>query len=160
MGIRGRNAKPLSSIEKAYIKLKADQLTPQEIQLIQDFLKEKLTPSFMWLFGSGAKEALKPESDIDLAFFSDAEFDAYQAFMVAQELAGMIGREVDLIDLKKASTVMKAQIVGKGKLIYETDKLQRMIFEMRALKEYALLNEERQFILERFMNSEGCVDER
>lgn len=131
-----------------------DHLTPQEIQLIQSFLKEKLAPSFIWLFGSGAKETLKPESDIDLAFFSDAGYEGYQVFMVAQELAGMLGREVDLIDLKKASTVMKAQIVGKGKLLYEQEPLQRMIFEMRAFKEYALLNEERQSILKRFTNPE------
>lgn len=131
-----------------------NHLIPQEIKLIQSFLKEKLAPSFIWLFGSGAKEALKPESDIDLAFFSDDELDSYQVFMFAQELAGLLGREVDLIDLKKASTVMKAQIVGKGKLIYEQDPLQRKIFAMRVFKEYALLNEERQLILERFNNPE------
>jgi predicted nucleotidyltransferase len=129
-------------------------LSPQEIQLIQSFLKEKLAPSFIWLFGSGAQEALKPDSDVDLAFFSDARSDSYQVFMIAQELAAMLGREVDLIDLRKASTVMKAQIVGKGKLIYEQNPFQRKMFTMRVFKEYALLNEERKPILDRFTNPE------
>lgn len=128
-------------------------LRPQQIQMIQSFLEEKLKPSMIWLFGSAVRETLNPESDIDLAFFSDGDFDGYQVFMVAQELASMIGKEIDLIDLKKASTVMKAQIIGKGKLIYQQDNRQRMIFEMKAFKEYALLNEERQPILERFGNS-------
>jgi uncharacterized protein len=59
-----------------------------------------------------------------------------------------------LIDLHKASTVMKAQIVGKGRLIYEQDPPKRMNFSMVAFKEYALLNEERQVISEQFTNLE------
>jgi uncharacterized protein len=43
---------------------------------------------------------------------------------------------------------MKAQIVGTGKLLYEKDPLERKLFTMRSLKEYALLNEERRIILE------------
>jgi predicted nucleotidyltransferase len=112
-------------------------LEPQQIEIIINFLKEKLAPVFIWLFGSGAKGTLNPESDIDLAFFSDARLDSYQIFMIAQELAGLIGREVDLIDLHKASTVMKAQIVGKGRLIYEQDPPKRMNFSMVAFKESA-----------------------
>ena len=70
--------------------------------------------------------------------------------MNAGELAEIMGRDVDLIDLHKASTVLKAQITGKGKVIFNSDNLQRMTFAMRAFKEYALLNEERQWILDRF----------
>jgi uncharacterized protein len=132
-----------------------DSLEAQQIEIIIKFLKEKLAPAFIWLFGSGAKGTLNPESDIDLAFFSDARLDSYQIFMIAQELAGLIGREVDLIDLHKASTVMKAQIVGQGRLIHEQDPLKRMNFAMMAFKEYALLNEERQAILEQFAQLEA-----
>ncbi|HBE81114.1 MAG TPA: nucleotidyltransferase domain-containing protein [Firmicutes bacterium] len=132
----------------------ADSLEAQQIKKTIEFLKEKLAPDFIWLFGSGAKGTLNPESDIDLAFFSDARFDSYQVFMIAQELAELLGREVDLIDLRKASTVMKAQIVGQGRLIHEQDPLKRMNFAMMAFKEYALLNEERQAILEQFVQPE------
>ena len=101
----------------------------------------------VYLFGSAAKNQLKPESDIDIAFLSFLDVDEYECFMKAQELAEIFKRDVDLIDLKKASTVFKAQIIGTSSLIYCNDNVKRAYFEMRALKEYALLNEERAEII-------------
>jgi predicted nucleotidyltransferase len=124
-------------------------LTLEQIESLKSFLKEKIHPSFIWLFGSAAKGAMNLESDVDLAFMSDDKFDRYQIFMIAQELAYKLGRNVDLIDLRAASTVMRAQIIGKGILLYEQDSLERMRFSMLTLKEYALLNEERWAIIEK-----------
>ena len=101
----------------------------------------------VYLFGSAAKNELNPESDIDIAFLSFLDVDEYECFMKAQELAEIFKRDVDLIDLKKASTVFKAQIRGTSSLIYCNDDVKRAYFEMRALKEYALLNEERAEII-------------
>lgn len=101
----------------------------------------------VYLFGSAAKNQLKPESDIDIAFLSFLDVDEYECFMKTQELAEIFKRDVDLIDLKKASTVFKAQIIGTSSLIYCNDDVKRAYFEMRALKEYALLNEERAEII-------------
>lgn len=101
----------------------------------------------VYLFGSAAKNQLKPESDTDIAFLSFLDVDEYECFMKAQELAEIFKRDVDLIDLKKASTVFKAQIIGTSSLIYCNDDVKRAYFEMRALKEYALLNEERAEII-------------
>lgn len=70
-----------------------------------------------------------------------------ELFLIAQEIADLLDRDIDLIDLKNSSTVFKAQVVGKGIAIYCTDDKRRMNFELRAFKEYALLNEERQEIL-------------
>ena len=101
----------------------------------------------VYLFGSAANNQLKPESDIDIAFLCFLDVDEYECFMKAQELAEIFKRDVDLIDLKKASTVFKAQIIGTSSLIYCNDDVKRAYFEMRALKEYALLNEERAEII-------------
>ena len=51
---------------------------------------------------------------------------------------------------------MKAQIVGTGKLIYCRDQTFKANYIIRALKEYALLNEEREAILER-IKKEGVI---
>lgn len=101
----------------------------------------------VYLFGSANRNELKPESDIDIAFLSFSDIDEYTCFMKAQELAEIFKRDVDLIDLNKASTVFKAQIIGTSSLIYCNDDVKRAYFEMRALKEYALLNEERAEII-------------
>lgn len=76
-----------------------------------------------------------------------------KSFMKAQELADIFNRDVDLVNLSLASTVFKAQVVGKGKVIFCSDDTKRMYFELRSFKEYALLNEERAKILERIRKS-------
>ncbi|WP_425058421.1 hypothetical protein SCACP_30720 [Sporomusa carbonis] len=117
------------------------------LHTIIEILKNRANPFVVYLFGSCAQGACRDDSDIDIGYLSDLRLDAYEVFILAQELAGVAGREVDLVDLATASTVFKAQVVGKGKIIYCTDNTRRMYFQMRALKEYALLNEERAVIL-------------
>ncbi|MDR3596615.1 type VII toxin-antitoxin system MntA family adenylyltransferase antitoxin [Clostridium sp.] len=114
-----------------------------------EILKEEFNPIVIYLFGSGAKNRLRDDSDIDIAFLTDKEVDPYQCFIKAQELADVFNREVDLINLNASSTVFKAQVVGTGKIIYCRDETKRMYFEMRAFKSYAMLNEEREVILKK-----------
>lgn len=123
-------------------------LSDDNIKKINDFLIEKINPYLIYLFGSSVKGNFREDSDIDIAFLSDEEYSDYEIFMMAQELADIMKREVDLVNLKKSSTVFKAQIVGTGKTIYCSDENRRMYFEMYAFKDYALLNEERSEILE------------
>jgi len=117
------------------------------LEEIKKFLIGKLEPYIIYIFGSSANGIFKKGSDVDIAFYSDKEFSEYEIFMIAQELADILKRDVDLINLKKASTVFKAQIIGNGEAVYCNDDTRRMYFEMRAFKEYALLNEERELIL-------------
>jgi predicted nucleotidyltransferase len=112
-------------------------------------LDEYLSPYAIVLFGSQAKGLTHKESDIDIAFLANHKFSEYEIFMIAQSLANKLKKEVDLVDLSKASTVLRAQIVGTGTVILDKDPLSRMKFFMQALKEYALLNEERRPVFER-----------
>lgn len=117
-----------------------------QVEQIKCFLVEKLNPYLIYLFGSSVKGVFRQDSDIDIAFLSDKEVSEYEIFMIAQELADILKREVDLIDLKNASTVFKAQVVGNGEVIYCNDDTRRMYFQMYAFKDYAILNEERERI--------------
>lgn len=101
----------------------------------------------IYLFGSAARNELRGDSDIDIAFLTEKEVDSYKCFIKAQDLADIFHRDVDLINLNTSSTVFKVQVIGNGKEIYCNDDTKRMYFEMRAFKEYALLNEEREVIL-------------
>ena len=67
--------------------------------------------------------------------------------MLAQKLANILKRDVDLINLKKASTVFRIQVIAKGEKIYCIDNKRRAYFEMYAFKDYATLNEEREIVL-------------
>ncbi|RCW60331.1 nucleotidyltransferase domain-containing protein [Halanaerobium sp. ST460_2HS_T2] len=121
-----------------------------DFKVIKSFLIEGLKAELIYLFGSYAKGKERPDSDLDLAFLSSKDIDDYQRFLIAQKLASKLNIEVDLIDLKKASTVFKVQII-QGKLLYAKNKLQQQEFEMLTLKKYARLNEERKEIIDKIV---------
>ncbi len=136
----------------------AAQLSRENINNIIELLINKLSPVFIIIFGSAAKDMLREDSDIDVAFFSDKIYSKYEVFIAGQKLAAILGRDVDLIDIKKASTVFKAQILSNGKIIYSRDEVQTKIFYMEAYGEYCKLNEERKEILDR-VKERGAIYE-
>lgn len=118
-------------------------------QQVRTFIVEKLDPAFIIVFGSYAKGTTHSESDIDVAFYCEnASFSSYELFMFAQQLADIIGIEVDLVDLQKASTVFATQIFSTGEVIYSKNEKLRMELHMRTYSMYARLNEERQPIID------------
>lgn len=100
----------------------------------------------IYLFGSTATGQVHGSSDVDLAVLGDTIFDTIRLFDLAAELADILRRDVDLIDLGQASTVMRAQIIAFGQRIYGHDT-ELDDYECRALSQYARLNEERADIL-------------
>lgn len=117
------------------------------VNKIIEFLTKNIKPYLIYLFGSGVNGIFREDSDIDIAFISDTKTTDYEIFMLAQKLADILKKDVDLINLKKASTVFKVQVIAKGESIYCTDDKRRAYFEMYAFKDYATLNEEREIIL-------------
>lgn len=126
-----------------------------DFDYIKSFLIEELEAELIYLFGSYAEGKERPDSDLDLAFLTSKEVDDYQRFLTAQKLASSLNIEIDLIDLKKASTVFRVQII-QGKLLYAEDKQQKQEFEMLTLKKYARLNEERKEIIDKI--ERGAAD--
>jgi len=114
---------------------------------VKEFLVRQLEPQTIIVFGSSVKGNFREDSDIDVAFISAKEVTSYDLYLLAQSLVLEVGREVDLVDLSQASTVFKVQILGLGRVIYSNDPQKLAEFQIRALKEYALLNEERAEIL-------------
>lgn len=101
----------------------------------------------LYRFGSHAKEMARPESDVDLAVLARDPIPALRRFELAQELAAQLHRDVDLVDLRTTSTVMRMQVVSTGECLYKvSDRLQGE-FEDLVYSSYARLNEERREIL-------------
>jgi predicted nucleotidyltransferase len=125
-------------------------LNNQIIDNIKKFLIDNLNPIFIYIFGSAAEGYFREDSDIDIAFYSDKRINPYDLFIIKEKLADIVKKDIDLVNLKEASTVFKAQIVGKGNVIYFKDEKRLSDFRIRTLKEYVLLNEERKNILETY----------
>ncbi|MFM7179936.1 MAG: type VII toxin-antitoxin system MntA family adenylyltransferase antitoxin [Verrucomicrobiales bacterium] len=100
-------------------------------------------PAVIYVFGSYGTPAWHPGSDIDIAFLPMNRVDSHQLFRIANRLSGEFGTEVDLIDLSRASTVFRKEVIRTGEPVRVYDEPAMRQFEMLALSDYARLNEER-----------------
>ncbi|HRE43499.1 MAG TPA: nucleotidyltransferase domain-containing protein [Terricaulis sp.] len=97
-----------------------------------------------YLFGSAADGTDGPESDVDIAVFAGrSQLDRARVLDVQEALAKVIGRDVDLIDLAAAPTILQAQVIGEGRLIDAPDADAIAFFEVRILREYQQLKARR-----------------
>ncbi|MDQ6995078.1 MAG: nucleotidyltransferase domain-containing protein [Mariprofundaceae bacterium] len=101
----------------------------------------------VYLFGSVAKGVEHTGSDIDMAVLSDHVLLTMDVWMLAQELAKDAGVDVDLIDLRRANTVMRMQIIAQGKRLICMNHNACEQFEDFVYTDFARLNEERAAIL-------------
>ena len=131
----------------------------EQLEKAIEYLVAKYSPYAIYLFGSAAHDALRVDSDVDIAFLSTRSVDIMDCFESAQDLYEFFKREVDLVNLASASTVFSMQVIAHGKLVFCNDDTHRMQFEMIAYKSYAMLNEERMEILN-LVNERGSIGVR
>lgn len=110
----------------------------------------------VYRFGSTAHDQTHSKSDVDIAFLAAAPIDPTARFELQEHLAQRVGRDVDLVDLRSASTVMRMQVISTGLLLDSFDTGAKETFEDHTYSAYARLNEERRAILEQ-VRREGRV---
>lgn len=101
----------------------------------------------IYRFGSWGTEAERPDSDIDIAILPLHALEPVRNWELAQKLASLTGRDVDLVDLLRASTVFRMQVVAHAERLYGADAGGVEQFEDTVFSSYARLNEERREIL-------------
>jgi predicted nucleotidyltransferase len=99
-------------------------------------------------FGSTVSGQTHAASDVDVAFLATEALSVERCWKIAGDLAAELARDVDLVDLRRASTVMRVQVLQDSVTIADDDPTARAWFEMLSLSDYARLNEERRGILE------------
>lgn len=123
-------------------------LLEEEKQIIIEYLRNKIKLKFIYLFGSFAKGEGRIDSDIDLAIYPVENINSYDLFTISNDLSFKVNRDVQIVDLKDIDTVFAAQIVGNREELYCQDELLMLNYNIKILREYAKLNEERQIILD------------
>lgn len=98
-------------------------------------------------FGSRIRGDATPDSDLDLAIFVPGYADPLRLFAVAGQLAEQVGCEVDLVDLRAASTVLQYQIITQGERWWHADS-QAPIYEAFILSEKTALDAARADLME------------
>lgn len=111
----------------------------------------------IYLFGSYGTEDEWPNSDVDIALLlPHAEARARAdlgASSCREALSSVLGREVDLLNARAASTVFQKEIVTTGRRLFRTNDDAADEFEMYTLSLYERLNEERAEILRAFADT-------
>lgn len=101
----------------------------------------------IYRFGSHGTTQQRSDSDLDLAILGRQPAEPIHRWNLAQQLAAIVGCDVDLVDLGSASVVMRAQVLSRGDRLFCADEARCGELEDLAYTEYARLNEERREIL-------------
>lgn len=128
-------------------------MPPTESHILEYCLRRLSGLRLLYLFGSQASGDARSDSDWDIAFLADGNLDNVSRWHIAEELAVELGQDVDLVDLKEASTVLKMQIVQNGRLLYG-DSLGADLFEASTMTQYGHLQESRADILKAYERNE------
>ena len=115
------------------------------LRLLRDRIGD---PIVLYRFGSSVAGALRAESDIDHAVLATRPLEAVERFELQEDVARALRRSVDLVDLRRASAVLRMQVVASGVAVAVGDAIERERFEILTYVSYARLNEERRAILE------------
>ncbi|MEY2701269.1 MAG: hypothetical protein RIQ52_2024 [Pseudomonadota bacterium] len=105
----------------------------------------------LYAFGSRMAGTSQSGSDLDLAVLVAGYADPLALWALSARLAGMLGCDVDLLDLRAASTVMQYQVLQGGCRLWG-DALQAGLFECYILSEKLALDEARAPLLRDIQN--------
>lgn len=100
----------------------------------------------VYAFGSQISGEANSESDLDLAVLVAGYCDPLVLFDVANNIASIVACDVDLVDLRAASTVMQYQIITKGERWWVADT-QAALYETVILSEKTELDTARAGLL-------------
>jgi predicted nucleotidyltransferase len=122
--------------------------SPDQRARICDLLRSRL-PRLMAIhaFGSRPRGEARDDSDLDLALLVEGHADPRVLWDLAADIAALVGHDVDLLDLRAASTVMQHQILTTGERWWARDS-EADLWELAMLSEKFDLDRARAPLLE------------
>lgn len=99
-----------------------------QIAILLELLGQRAGVDAAWLFGSQATGKAGPSSDIDVAVLFSQRPSPIERIEWQSELAGRLGRSVDLVDLDGASPALAMQVLRHGKLLLDRNPRRRIAF--------------------------------
>jgi len=102
-----------------------------------------------FLHGSGAKDTLREDSDMDIALLLNRgkEFPPEKRLALAEELESVFGRTVDLGILSTNNLVYAKEVIEHGKVLFSKNRFLSEQFLSTCLSLYAALQQERKEVL-------------
>ena len=130
--------------------------------LVQLILNAWPDTQAIYLFGSWGTEYERAESDVDIAVLlpptQAKEMGSFLFSALHQALQIAVNKDVDLINLRLAPTVLQKEIIMNGERLFQSTGTAADEFEMLVLSLYQKLNEERAGILTEGLRSGKFYD--
>jgi predicted nucleotidyltransferase len=104
-------------------------MSEQALQQLAEAAARAEGLDLLLLFGSRARGDVHPYSDWDLGYLAGPGFDVDGLLVRAVRLLG--SEQVDLVDLARASGLLRFRAAGEGKVLYESQpgRFDRFWFE-------------------------------
>jgi len=106
------------------------------IDRIATVLREHAGIGLAVLFGSFAAGRSRADSDIDVGIWPERELTDSQELRLQSALTLAAGREVDLVRLDRASTLLRWEVANKGRPLFEGNVQAFARFRALAAGEY------------------------
>lgn len=107
---------------------------------VRSALASEKSIELAYLFGSEARGKSRAGSDVDIAILLNTDFFAEGRLelrlKIAEKLNKLFGREIDVVILNTAGSLLKFQVVRDGKPLFERKKGAAKKFKLNAIKEY------------------------
>ena len=101
-------------------------LSPDQIATVKQYLDRHFGVDALWLFGSEAAGVARALSDVDLAGLFRDRPSPLALLEAREELAALLGRPVDLVDLDRASPIVAMQVFRRGRLLVDANPSRRI----------------------------------
>ena len=103
-----------------------------------EFFPQQKDVSFVYVFGSVAKDKTYSNSDVDVAVDLKGTLNSQQRFQRRLELISELGGllktpKIDLVILNDSPPLLAFNIIVDGKLVFCRDKLKRIHFEAKTM---------------------------
>lgn len=116
----------------------------------------------VYLFGTYGTQDEWPDSDVDVAVLLPApsakKVGSLALGACASELGSLLGKQLDLINLRCADTVFQSEVLNTAREIYVGDRKAAAEFTLLIMSLYQKLTEERAGIVRQIMRTGRVYD--
>lgn len=107
----------------------------------------------IYAYGSFARGDQSPKSDIDLALLLPPDEKIDDLLSIISDVSTRVHREVDLVDLRKVSDVLRREVLAEGQTLYVSQPDLVLEWEGTAISRYQRYREEVSDLLKDFQST-------
>jgi predicted nucleotidyltransferase len=111
-------------------------LDKDQVTKITNFAKAHPEISAVYVFGSYAAGHPRSKSDIDLGILFIKDVDGFTRVNRETEISNLLNKDVDLIDMRKSSPLLRHQIYKYGVMIYHDGSDSPFQFRANCIRDY------------------------